>query len=35
MLVKDYGCKEGKLKTPDAVRKAAKENNVEFPNISY
>jgi hypothetical protein len=35
VLVKDYGCKESKLKTPDAVKKAAAENNVDFPSISW
>jgi hypothetical protein len=35
VLIKDFHVKESKLKTPDQVKKAAAENNVDFPNLSW
>jgi hypothetical protein len=35
VLSKDFKVKETKLRTPDQVKKAALENNVEFPNLTY
>ncbi|MDR2917849.1 MAG: hypothetical protein LBV72_00580 [Tannerella sp.] len=35
ILIKDYGIKAKDLKTPEAIKAAAKQANVSFPNVEF